>query len=846
MPPFRALRVTYLSLPVLVLVFALAFSLRAQNVVPDHATGSTPLPNGIEIQAGNAREQITALRDDVLRVRIAPHGQMPEDASWAVSAENRHSSVPITPSASAGAISFRTRSLSVEVDPKTLRLTVRDLAGNIVQQDAQPIYYDGAAFRVYKTMPLDEHYYGLGDRTGPLDRRDESFTLWNTDAYRFQESTDPIYKAIPFFITFRAGYAAGIFLDNTWRTSFDFGKQLPNVYSFGAVNGPLDYYILYGPTPKEVVERYTWLTGTPPLPPLWTLGFQQSRYTYYPESQLLDVASRLRADHIPADALYLDIDFQDHHRPFTIDQQGFPDFVGMVSKLKAENFHLVTIADLHIANLPNSGYAPYDTGIAGNHFVHNPDGTVYTGVVWPGPSVFPDFTQQQSRAWFGTLYRDFYSMGVAGFWDDMNEPSIFNSPTKTMPEDVVHRIDEPGFTTRTATHAEIHDVYGMENSRATFEGLLKLNPNLRPFVLTRASYAGGQRYAATWTGDNSATWNHLRMTTPMIENLGLCGFAFTGADVGGFAGSPSMPLLTKWLEVAAFQPIDRDHTEKGSADQEPWVGGPDQEAIRRRYIEERYRLMPYLYTVAEEASRTGLPMVRPIFLEFPHGATDGHPIDTDAPGEFLLGSDILVAAPPFPDEVEPYQAEFPTAVWYNYWTGERVPQPPPASEPPDPALPPSPASFVPLTTNLRPELATLPVFARGGAIIPTAPLVQSTNETPQGPLTLRIYTGNSADPCSGNLYLDDGTSYAYRQGAYLRMKFSCEVAADGFHLHIAPREGTYPAWWKEIRAEIYGWTPKQNSALLKGTTTPLQASQLQHGVAVTIPQNDQGLDLDLK
>ena len=183
MPPFRALRVTYLSLPVLVLVFALAFSLRAQNVVPDHATGSTPLPNGIEIQAGNAREQITALRDDVLRVRIAPHGQMPEDASWAVSAENRHSSVPITPSASAGAISFRTRSLSVEVDPKTLRLTVRDLAGNIVQQDAQPIYYDGAAFRVYKTMPLDEHYYGLGDRTGPLDRRDESFTLWNTDAF---------------------------------------------------------------------------------------------------------------------------------------------------------------------------------------------------------------------------------------------------------------------------------------------------------------------------------------------------------------------------------------------------------------------------------------------------------------------------------------------------------------------------------------------------------------------------------------------------------------------------------------------------------------------------------------
>ena len=235
----------------LLIFFALTSALlRAQNIVLDHATGSTPLPNGIEIQAGDAREQITALRDDVLRVRIAPRGQMPEDASWAVSAENRRSSVSVTPLTSGDAIGFRTRSVSVEVDPTTLRLTVRDLAGNIVQQDAQPIHYDGTAFRIYKTMPLDEHYFGLGDRTGPLDRRDESFTLWNTDAYRFQESTDPIYKAIPFFMTFRAGRASGIFLDNTWRTSFDFGKQLPDVYSFGAVNGPLDYYILYGPTPQ--------------------------------------------------------------------------------------------------------------------------------------------------------------------------------------------------------------------------------------------------------------------------------------------------------------------------------------------------------------------------------------------------------------------------------------------------------------------------------------------------------------------------------------------------------------------------------------------------------------------
>jgi len=845
MPLYRFSRVT---LSGLLLVFAQTAALlhaQSSSFVLDHVTGFSSLPSSLEVQSGDAREQITALRDDLLRIRIAPDGKMPEDASWAVSVENRHSSVPVTPVVSSTSVGFRTRALIVEIQRKTLRLTVTDLAGNIVQQDALPVHYDGAAFRVYKYMPLDEHYFGLGDKTGPLDRRNEAFTLWNTDAYRFQESTDPIYKSIPFFMTFRSGRAAGVLLDDTWRTSFDFGKQLPGVYSFGAVNGPLDYYILYGPTPKEVVERYAWLTGTPPLPPLWTLGFQQSRFTYYPQSQVLDIAHHLRADHIPADAIYLDIDFQDHHRPFTIDRQGFPDFAGMIAQLKAENFHTVVIADLHIANLPHSGYAPYDSGIAGDHFVKNPDGSVFSGGVWPGPAVFPDFTRQQTREWWGTLHRDFYKAGVAGFWNDMNEPSVFDTPTKTIPEDVIHRIDEPGFATRTATHAEIHDVYGMENSRATFEGLKKLNPNLRPFVLTRATYAGGQRYAATWTGDDSSTWNHLRMTTPMIENLGLSGFAFTGADVGGFAGTVSMPLLTKWLEVGAFQPIDRDHAEKGTGDQEPWIGGPEQEAIRRHFIEERYRLMPYLYTQAEEASRTGLPMVRPLFLEFPNAASDGHPIDIDinAAGEFLLGPNILVAESPFPDETGSYQAEFPSPDWYDYWTSEKVPKPPPAG-PPDPALPVVP--LIPLTLNIRPELATLPVFVRGGSIIPIAPLVQSTNETPQGPLTLRIYAGNPSEPCFGSLYLDDGASYAYQQGAYLRMKFACQIDADGFHLHIDPHEGSYPAWWKEIRAEIYGWTPKQNIASVKGNAAPLKLNALPHGLAVDFPDNRSGFDLDMK
>jgi alpha-glucosidase len=562
------------------------------------------------------------------------------------------------------------------------------------------------------------------------------------------------------------------------------------------------------------------------------------------QARVLEVANRLRKDRIPADAIYLDIDYQDKNRPFTVNTSTFPDLPGMVAQLKAENFHVVAITDPHIANLSGQNYIPYDSGVADDHFVKNPDGSIYTGRVWPGPSVFPDFTRQETRAWWGTLYRGLHQDGVDGFWNDMNEPSIFDTPTLTMPENVVHRIDEPGFAARTATHAEIHDVYGMENSRATYDGLRTLDPERRPFVLTRATYAGGQRYAATWTGDNSSTWNHLRLTTPMLENLGLSGFAFSGADVGGFAGTPPTELLTKWFEVAAFQPIDRDHTEKGTGDQEPWVGGPEQEAIRRRFIENRYRLMPYFYTLAEEASRTGLPLVRPLFLEFPDATADGHPLDTDVPAssEFLLGGDLLVAPPPFPDEVGEYPVELPSPDWYNYWTGEKIPKPVSRAEAiPDPmAVPDRDGQFF---IRVVPELSQLPVFVRAGSILPLAPLVQSTNETPQGPLTLRVYVG---DGCAGELYQDDGKTYDYLKGIYLRMKFSCKKTAEGLSLTIGPHEGTYPAWWKEIRAEIHGLTLRQRIALINSKAVSLTADPKAQSVGLVIVDNGKGADVELK
>lgn len=780
-----------------------------QGVVTVEAvTGSQPLRDGIQIQAGPAILRITAMRDDMVRVRIAAGNSLPEDASWAVLPEPRGKTIEVQPAQDAAAVGFRTGALDVRVENNPLRLVIRDLAGNVISADAvgRPVKFQLGGFAVSKQMPGDEHYFGLGDKAGSFDRKDQAFTLWNTDIGP-QESVDPLYKSIPFFLAIHGNRSYGIFLDNTWRTWFDFGKQARDALAFGAEGGPLDYYFIYGPTPKQVVEGYAYLTGKPPLPPLWALGFQQSRYSYTPESQLREIANRLRTDRIPSDVVYLDIDYQDRNRPFTVNPKTFPDFPGLVADLRKQHFHLVNITDLHIAHALNQGYTPYDTGEAGNHFVKNPDGSEFVGVVWPGPAVFPDFTRAQTREWWGGLYAEFVKDGVSGFWNDMNEPSVFEVPSKTMPLDTVHRIEEPGFATRTATHAEIHNVFGMENARATYEGLLKLRPDERPFVLTRATYAGGQRFGFTWTGDNSATWNHLRLATQMVLNLGVSGISYVGADVGGFNGSPPPALLTRWVEVAAFSPFFRDHATKGSLPHEVWNNGPEQEAIRRHYIETRYRLLPYFYSLADEAARTGLPIMRPVFLEFPEIFAPAAPEFDHLDTEFLLGPSLLIAPAPFGEMVEDYDVSFPSGPWFDFWTGEKIAG--------------ASGKEKPEARKIHSDLGVMPVYVRGGSIVPLQPLIQNTDETPKGPLEIHVYPGPQ---CSGSLYLDDGHTFAYQRGDFLRQGLTCQSDGNSVRLNFGARQGTYAPWWKLLEVVIYDWPSAHAEAKFSSSTYPLKTS----------------------
>jgi alpha-glucosidase len=729
------------------------------------------LPNGMEVANGPVQMQITALTDMIVRVRIARDGKFGEDASWAVPAAIRHESITVSETADG----FRTKAIAVHLDPVTLQVALTNLAGQAIVADLpEPVRFEGTGFTLRKSLPMSEHIFGMGDKTGVLDRRGYTFTNWDSDTFGYTPSTDPIYKSIPFFIGVGgAGGSYGLFLDNTWRSTFDFGHRDADAIEISALDGPIDYYLIAGPTTRDVVRRYTDLTGKPPLAPLWSLGYQQSRWSYMSDAEVRALAARFQKEQFPIDVIWLDIDYQDKNRPFTVNKATFPDMRKLVADMGSRGIRLVPITDLHVAYLPNQRYEPFDSGIAGNNFVHKADGSLYVAPVWPGPSVFPDFTRASSRAWWGSLYKDFIDDGFAGFWNDMNEPAVFDTPTKTMPLDNLHRIESDDFTPRNASHAEIHNVYGMQNTRATFEGMKRWRPNARPFVMTRASFAGGQRYAVTWTGDNSSTWDHLRLSVEQLINLGLSGFAYSGADVGGFTGGASPELMTRWFEVAAFTPIFRDHSMKDAPRAEPWVDGSEQLAIRKRYVEERYRLLPYIYALADQNSRTGDPIMRPLFYDYP----DALGSDCDRSMTFTLGRDLLISGPPKPESPAKFDICLPAGGWYDYWTGQPVTE---------------------RKLTQTPRLDTLPVFVRAGTILPRQPLVHSTMEVPRGPLSIDIYPG---EDCSGELYFDDGISI---KGSSLRQTIRCSATSKGIALEFGPRQGSWSPWWKQIAVTVHG------------------------------------------
>jgi alpha-glucosidase len=645
--------------------------------------------------------------------------------------------------------------------------------------------------------------YGTGEVAGPLLRNGRSVVAWNTDAYGYDDSAPSLYKSHPWVLAVRPdGTAFGILADTTYRCTIDTAATKSDEIRFIADGPAFPVIIIEGKTPIEVVQELTRLTGLPPLPALWTLGYHQCRYSYFPEARVREIAQNFRDRQIPCDVIWYDIDYYESFRVFTFDRSYFPDPKKLNADLLAMGFHNVWMInpgiksreELSPAEPPAEERAKEpqalrelreveknrfrtlrDDGLKNDVYVKRADNTVYEGEVWPGWCYFPDYTQPRVRDWWGPWYKDFMAQGITGVWNDMNEPAIFNVPSKTMPEDNIH-LGDPSLITPSGSpqgaalakgdHARYHNVYGMMMVKGTRDGIQAANPDKRPFVLSRATYIGGQRYHAGWSGDNTANWYHVEASVPMVLNMALSGFSNYGPDIGGFAADGDAQMFERWIGFGALLPFSRGHTGKGNIDKEPWAFGPEVEETSRLALQRRYRLMPYIYTLFEQASTLGTPVARPTFFADP---TDSALRTED--DSFLLGGDLLVVPQLVPDRTR--VTVMPRGSWRELaWQ--------------------VPTGGKNTTVGLDNQNDDLPkLFVRPGSIIPTGPLMEWTNQKPLDPITL-IISLDANGFATGVLYEDAGDGYSFKQGQFLRTTYTAQRAGDTLTVKVQSAEGTKP------------------------------------------------------
>jgi alpha-glucosidase len=768
------------------LVFFFLSSLVAQWKSIGDVTGWRALgPASYEIKAGKGSIRLSILAKDLVRLRYSPTGVFEDDKySWTL-AKQEAAWEPPSPKAVENALllQIQTGAVLIVIQKKPFRLAFVDPDGTIMCEDdsQKGMAVDKSDVRVWKALPPDMQFYGLGEKAGSFEKRGKVVTMFNSDFFRYQPDSDPLYQSIPFFYGVRKQKAFAIFFNNTYWSSFDLGKESHSSYSFGATGGELDYFYFHGPEPSKILERFTELVGRMPMPPRWALGYQQSRWSYYPETRVREIAQTFRQKNIPCDALYLDIHYMDGYRIFTWDKNRFPDPKKMVSDLAQDGFKIIVIMDPGIKQ--DSSYSTFTSGLAGDHFLKYKNGNLYLGDVWPGTCAFPDFSRESTRKWWGDEMKTYRATGIRGWWTDMNEPSIFKGPMLTMNLDVVH--DDFG---RKTSHERNHNLYGMQMTKATYDAHRVLYPNDRPFVLTRASFAGGWKFAASWTGDNVSSWEHLQMGLSMCLGLSISGQPFVGTDIGGFVGDPEPELYTRWLQLGVFMPMMRSHSIEGSKDKEPFAYGDQFTEINKKTIEMRYRLLPYLYTAMHKASMTGLPPMRP-FMATKILETEF----TRTSNEFMFGDDIIVA-PVLWKGVTKRSLRLPRGEWYDYYTGMKY------------------RGLADVEVDA--PLDRIPLFVRAGAIVPMQQVVQFTDQAPINPLTLKVFPHETG---SSDYYEDDGISFDYQKGVYFERTFTQKKTGSVHTITLTKALGTYTPPTRVVVLEIYSTEQSPSVVTLNGT-----------------------------
>ncbi|MGE5587697.1 MAG: glycoside hydrolase family 31 protein [Clostridia bacterium] len=713
---------------------------------------------GAIVETDSARVEVRLIASDLVRVEMDPVSPQRAGAGAEATRPRRsYAATKLSWPQVAATIEDRPEAVWLRTDAVLVRVAKTPVRIDFLRPDGTPICMEsprygmgwrGTGAGCTKILDAADHFYGFGERTGFLDKRGSAMTLWNTDANPHTPSTDSMYVSIPFFMRISRQGTYGVFLDSAARCFFDMGKSSRDEYLFATDEKTFCFYFFAGPDAKGVLRRYTELTGRMSLPPLWALGYHQSRFSYHAQQQVEEVASCFRRSGIPCDAIYLDIHYMHGFRVFTFDPEEFKDAPELMKRLAAMGFKVVAIVDPGVKVDPD--YKVYREGVSRDCFVKLPGGKVFVASVWPGPVSFPDFTREDVRTWWAVQHRALFDAGVRGIWNDMNEPSCFDTPTKTMPGQALH--GEPG---EEVPHAQVHNAYANFMSEATSQAFRELLPGVRPFVISRAGHAGIQRHACIWTGDNSSWWEHLMMAVPMCLNLGMSGVSFVGTDVGGFSGDSDPELVARWTQLGTFTPFFRNHSSLGSRPQEPYSLGEPYTSICRDHIRLRYRLLPYIYTLMRESTQEGIPAMRAMVLEFPEDDKARAAFD-----QFMLGRDILVA-PVYHPGSSCRKVYLPQGEWVDFHTGEKV--------------------RGGRCVIADAPLERIPLFYREGAIVPYGREMNFVGEVPQALELVDVYPSVRVPERAFEMYVDDGETTDYMSGAFgfVEIRYELTMAEEG-------------------------------------------------------------------
>ena len=766
---------------------AMASMARADNLGPVLSYEKTA--HGIAGHTATAEFAVEVWSPQVVRVRVTPQG-VERHAGYALVSDTPPGGTPFSVAAADTVVALKTAEITAEVELRPdLRITFRDADGSVINEDLPGkelgITLEGRKVTVYKRLQDDERFIGMGEQLGNLDRRGSVITLRNTDNYRYDDPKVPMYVSIPFFMGLHHGKAYGLFFNNSYRSVFNFGASNRRFASFGFDGGALDQFFIHDASVGKILEHYTSLTGRMPLPPRWSLGYQQSRCSYYPEDQVMFIARTFRAKRIPLDGIVLDADYLHEYQPFRIDRERFPDMRRLADTLRGMNIELTASVNPGIAI--DDSYEQYRSGLKEDVFLRYADGELWVADIAPNTNHFVDFSDPRGRLWWIENMKLYQDLGIHGLWNDMNEPAIDG---QAMPDNVMFDFDG-----QKTSALEAHNYYGMLMARAAFESAERYGGNRRPFVLSRSGFAGIQRYAAVWSGDNQAKDEHILLGALLVNQMGLSGVPFTGPDLGGYIGDGNKDLYRRWVEAGVFAPYLRNHRQQYAAAGEPWAYGEEAEAISKAYIGFRYALMPYLYSAFYEATQTGMPVSRSLAID--------HSFDADVYGpqfqhESLFGPSLLVN--PMTSREQRKATYLPAGAWYDIFTDERLDG----------------------GRVVSADYAghRLPIFAKASAIIPMHGVVQSTRDDP-GPV-LYVHVFNGADPNEFVLYEDDGETLDYRKGQFRRRTIAFDPATR--QIAFSRPEGKFESPFGRIRLILHGFGE------IRGATVNGQDSSLQSQV----------------